>query len=65
MISLAVLFSVVMERVAASIQDCFAVPCLIAVEIAPVPSALVNNKRSLGWAPPLANTRSRMNEAGD
>ncbi len=57
MTSLAVLFSVVIERVAASIQDCLAVPFLIAVEMTPVPSALVNSKRSPGWAPPLVNTR--------
>ena len=54
-----------MERVAASIQDCLAVPCLIAVEMTPVPRALVNSKRSPGWAPPLVNTRSGIDEAGD
>ena len=65
MISAAVLFSVVIERVAASIQDCFAVPFLIAVEITPVPSALVNSRRSPGWAPPLVKMRLGIDEAGD
>ncbi len=65
MTSAAVLFSVVIERVAASIHDCFAVPCLMAVEITPVPSALVNSRRSPGWAPPLVKMRLGIDEAGD
>ena len=53
MTSAAVLFSVVIERVAASIHDCLAVPFFIAVEITPVPSDLVKSNVSPGWAPPL------------
>ena len=41
MTSLAVLFSVVIERVAASLHDCLAMPFLIAVQMTHVPSALV------------------------
>jgi hypothetical protein len=49
--SAAFLFSVVIEWVAASIQDCSAFPFLIAVEITPVPSALVRISLSPAFAP--------------
>ena len=50
----AALFRVVMERTAASIHDCFALSFLIAVEITPVPRALVSSRRSPALAPELA-----------
>src|SRR5437773_3793474 len=49
--SAAVLFRVVMDFTAASIQACSATPFLIAVEITPVPSAFVSSKQSPAWAP--------------
>ena len=42
--SAAALFKVVIDFTAASIHSCLATPFLIAVEITPVPSALVNSK---------------------
>src|SRR5258707_12307590 len=51
--SAAVLFRVVIDATAVSIQDCLAAPFLIAVEIAPAPRALVKRRRSPGWAAPF------------
>ena len=51
--SAARLFNVVIDCTAASIHAGSAFPLLIAVEITPVPIALVNSKASPGMAPPL------------
>ena len=55
-ISAAVLFSVVMERTASRTHTASALPRLIAVEITPVPIALVKTRRSPAVAPLLAST---------
>ena len=62
--SAAALFSVVMERTASRIQANSALPRLIAVEITPVPIALVKMSRSPACAPLLARICLRMNGSG-